>query len=247
MVDRDILKSELAPTPQCLSIDELGKLSAEQAGAHRHVSVCARCQTELALLREFESDKPMPGEGAAVAWMSAQLERRLGGIKNTTAETNRSRAASIQSSWLARLFAIPGFPIAAPIAAAAIVAAALLWLRSPREPELQANLGSGPTVYRSTEVQTIAPIGNLQKTPDAMQWKAVERAASYKILLSEVDQTEVWTAQTSDTSLTIPRAVVAKMKVGKPFLWKVSALDTNGQVLATSQPQRFVIVPDQTR
>ena len=168
-------------------------------------------------------------------------------LKKTGGVATRTKAGPAERSWFARLFAIPGFRIAAPVAAAAIVAAALLWLRSPKEPELQANLGAGSTVYRSTEVQTIAPVGNLQKTPDHMQWRAVESAASYKILMSEVDQTEVWTAQTSDTSLTIPRAVVAKMKVGKPFLWKVSALDTNGQVLATSQTQRFVIAPDQTR
>lgn len=246
MVDRDILKSELASTPECLSTDELGKLSPEQASAHRHVSGCARCQTELSLLRQFESDEPVPGEGAAVAWMSAQLERRLGEIKRTSV-ASRPRVESVERSWISRLFAVPGLRIAAPVAAAAIVAAALLWLRSPKEPELQANLGSGSTVYRSTEVQTIAPIGNLQKMPDTMQWKPVESAASYKIAMSEVDQTEVWTAQTSDTSLTIPRAVVAKIKVGKPFLWKVSALDAKGQVLASSQTQRFVIVPDQTR
>ena len=127
MVNRDILKSELAATPDCLSLDELSQLSAEQVEAHSHVSGCARCQTEMALLRKFESDEPVPGEGAAVAWVSAQLERRLNDIKNPALASRRREIDADQShSWFKRLFALPGFRLTAPIAGAAVVAAVAL-------------------------------------------------------------------------------------------------------------------------
>ena len=249
-MDRDTLKSALASTPDCLPVEKLGELSVEQARTHLHVSQCTRCQTELALLRQFESDQPLPGEGAAVAWISSQLERRLDQIKSpaTMAKHPKSDLATGRATWLSRLFSVPGFRFAAPIAAAAVVAvAALLLFRSPKEPELHANLGSGSTIYRSQEVQVVAPMGDLQKVPGKLEWKAVQGAAAYKILVTEVDRTEVWNTQTTDTFVTIPNSVAVKIRVRKPFYWKVTALDPNGAVLASSQAQRFVVTPEATR
>ena len=249
MADRETLKSELAATPDCLPIEELSRLSVDEASAHVHVAGCARCQTELALFRKFESEEPLPGEGAAVAWISAQLERRLDEIKNPAlhAKQQKSNAAE-HRSWVQRMFLVPGLRFAAPVAVAVAVAAiGFMMLRSPKEPELHANLGSGPVVYRSQEVQAIAPVGNLQKAPHSLEWKPIDGVALYKVSLEEVDHTEVWNAQTHDTSVTIPHSVVVNMKAGKPFLWKVTALDSNGAVFASSQAQRFVVERDQTR
>ena len=54
-------------------------------------------------------------------------------------------------------------------------------------------------------------------------------------------------AESNDTLMTMPAPVLAKMKAGKPFLWTVSALDPQGVVLASSQAQRFVVIPEKSR
>ena len=250
-MDRQALKSALVRTPECLSIEALGELSPEQARAHPHISKCMRCQTELALLREFESSDPLPGEGAAVAWISSHLERNLDEIKHPSGKAQRKLAQpSTRSaiSWWDRLFTQPSIRLWVPVGAlAAIALTVLLFVRSSREPELQANLGHETTVYRSQELQTIAPAGELRDAPKTLTWKAVSGAALYKVVITEVDHTEVWRAESKDTLMTIPAAVLIKMKAGKPFLWKVSALDPQGVVLASSQAQRFVVVPEKSR
>jgi hypothetical protein len=247
MLDRQTLKSALAATPDCLSIEELGDLSVDEARKHKHVSACAHCQTELTMLREFESSTPLADEGAAVAWISSHLERRLDEIKNPSRAVQRQlaeAAAPRTSSWLARLFAFPNMRVLAPIAAVvAIAVGGFLFLQSPKEPELQANLGHEPAIYRSQELQTVSPSGELLEAPKNLQWKPVPGATMYKFSITEVDHTEVWNGQTVDTLMTIPPSVLAKMRVGKPFLWKVSALDPQGAVLASSQAQRFVVAP----
>lgn len=244
MVDRNTLKSALGVTPDCLSPEQLAKLTADEVNGHTHLLNCARCQTELDLMREFESSKPLPGEGAAVAWISSQLEHRLDEIKNPAraAQSRRAGVPAERSSWFLRLISIPGFQVIAPMAAALAIVGSLLLLRSPKEPELQANLGGDTAVYRSQEVQILAPQGELTKAPSMLQWKSVTGAAVYKVVITEVDQTEVWSAQTNDTFMTIPVSVIGKMRVGKPFVWKVAALDPQGVVLASSQAQRFVVM-----
>ena len=107
MIDRQALKSALARTPECLSIEALGALSPDEARGHHHISGCVRCQTELALLREFESSDPLPDEGAAVAWISSHLERNLEAIKHPSGNAQR-KALHADSrpaiSWWDRLF-----------------------------------------------------------------------------------------------------------------------------------------------
>ncbi len=251
MMDRQALKSALARTPECLSIEALGALSPDEARGHHHISECVRCQTELALLREFESSDPLPDEGAAVAWISSHLERNLDAIKHPSGNAQRKalRADSRPAiSWWDRLFKQPSIRVWIPVGAvAAIALAALLFLRSSREPELQANLGHDTTVYRSQELQTIAPAGELREAPKTLTWKAVSGAATYRVAITEVDHTEVWRGESSDTLMTMPAPVLAKMKAGKPFLWTVSALDPQGVVLASSQAQRFVVIPEKSR
>lgn len=245
MLDRQALKSALATTPECLPLEKLEELSAEEVRTHKHVSQCARCQTELTLLREFETSEPLPGEGAAVAWISAQLERQQAEIKRPSRAAQRKRSkvqGQGSGSWLGRLFDYQTIRVWLPVTAALVLAAAafMVW-RSPKEPELHASLGNDPAIYRSLELQTIAPSGELSEIPKELKWNAVPEAATYKIKISEVDHTEVWNGQTVDTFVTIPASVVAKIRVGKPFIWQVTAVDQQGKTLASSQARRFVV------
>src|SRR5258705_7152478 len=102
MTDRDILKSSFAATPECLTLAQL-EILVEGKTTHPHLAVCPRCQAELAMLKSFESSTPLPDEGAAVAWISSHLDRRLDSIKNPS--RSRARAATqnleMKDSWLA--------------------------------------------------------------------------------------------------------------------------------------------------
>src|SRR5258708_21931423 len=66
-------------TEECLPLEVLERMtesSAADAKAAAHLAECAHCQTELSMLKSFEASVPSAEEGAAVAWIAAQLERK---------------------------------------------------------------------------------------------------------------------------------------------------------------------------
>jgi hypothetical protein len=238
MLNRSNFKAALATTPDCLSPEQLENLTGEAVQNHPHVAQCPRCQSELALLRSFESESPLADEGAAVAWISAQMERRLDQIKGA------SSGAQPEGSWIERWFGTRNVRWLAPVAAAAVVAVAgFVWMhsRNNKEPDLLASAGSGTAIYRSQEIEVVGPAGEVAQAPKSLQWKPFPGAADYKVEVMEVDHASLWTSQTIDNSVTIPASTRAKMLPGKPVLWQVTALSRQGQVLATSQVQRFSV------
>jgi hypothetical protein len=239
----DALKSK----PDCLTPAQLEKFaedsSLDSSLKNPHLAECSRCQTELALLKSFESSEPLPGEGAAVAWISARLERNLSQIKGVPGSRDMS-AEGGASSWFSRLFGGRTSRWLVPATAALVViVAGILVVENHRsdEPQLRADTGNGPIVYRSQEVETISPTGVLTEAPKSLQWKTSPGATRYKVTLTEVDDSPLWSDETSDSIVTIPEAILAKMLPGKPVLWRVTALDSQGRVLASSQAQRFSV------
>jgi hypothetical protein len=240
MFDRTQLKEVLRAKPGCLSSEELAKLREDSSLAHPHVESCLRCQAELELMKSFEADEPLADEGAAVGWISARLERNLDQIKNP------GRAVSVRSpqagSWYSRWLGNGSARWLMPITAVLILAVAgLFWMNRSHEPELRADAGNGPVIYRSEEVQTVGPAGELAQAPQVLQWKAIPQAASYKASIMEVDENPLWTGETRDELLTIPEPIRSKMLPGKTVLWRVTALDRQGRVLAVSQLRRFSV------
>ena len=234
-MNRETLKSALAPTSDCLTPQQLEAFLAEPQKQNAHLSSCARCQAELSMLQAFESDAPLPGEGAAVAWISSQLDRRMDQIKG------QSRAAASSSLW-ARVWSSWSTRILVPAAAVmAIAIGSFVMLRPAKEPELRADAGNGPVVFRSQQVDLVGPSGSVSEAPKSLAWKAFPGAALYKVSLMEVDRNPLWDAETNAISVEVPAAVRAKMLLGKTVLWQVTALDAQGKVLATSQAERLVV------
>jgi len=241
IVDRQLLKSALSASPDCLSPEQLEAFTKSDVQVPPHVAQCVRCQAELEMLRTFESNKPLPEEGAAVAWITSHLERQRDQIKSTSATRIASVTGKVKSSWAAWLFqpgkmrvAIPAFALTAAFLVGVVL------LRSPKEPELRADAGNHSSVFRSQEVQLVSPIGDIQQLPTQFTWKPYPGASNYKLTLMEIDHVPIWNGKSSDSNLTIPASTRGKMLPGKPFLWQVSALDASGRVLATSQVQKFV-------
>jgi len=241
MLNRSTLRAALQAKPGCLTPQQLEKLSEDSSLKDPHLAQCSRCQTELALLMSFESSEPLSDEGAGVAWISARLEQRLDLIKGS--HTPRKVEASEQAgSWISQLFGRRRSWWLVPVAAAVIIAAVgIAFLHRSREPQLRADAGKGPVVYRSREIEVIAPAGELPSAPKTLQWKAFAGALRYKVSIMEVDQEPLWLGETSDLVLTIPAAIRARMLPRKPLLWRVTALDSQGRTLASSQTQRFSV------
>lgn len=237
-MNRETLKSALAPTSDCLTPQQLEACMAEPHKQNAHLSSCAHCQAELAMLQAFESDAPLPGEGAAVAWISSQLDRRMDQIKG------QSRGATVAGASLwTRMWAGWNARILVPAAAVMAVAiASFVMLRPAKEPDLRADAGNGPVVFRSQQVDITGPVGSVSEAPKSFAWKAYSGAARYKISLMEVDRNPLWDAETGATSIALPDAIRGKLLTGKTVLWQVTALDAQGKVLATSQAERLVVL-----
>jgi hypothetical protein len=241
MLNRSSLNQALKGKDDCLTLQELEKLAEDSSIQNTHLAGCPRCQTELALLKAFESSEPLADEGAAVAWISKRLDQRLDEIKHGT-PLPAGRAPKQEEGWLLRFFRGPGIRWMVPVSVALVIAALGIGLmRRPQEPQLNARAGNGPAVYRSQEIQVIAPSGELAEAPKTLQWRPFSSAARYKVSIMEVDEVPLWSGETSDSNLTIPISKSARMLPGKPVLWQVTALDSQGRVLAASQVQRFFV------
>jgi hypothetical protein len=241
MLNRSSLNQAIKGKDDCLTLQELEKLVEDSSIQNSHLAGCPRCQTELALLKAFESSEPLPDEGAAVAWISKRLDQRQDEIKHGT-PSPAVRARPQEEGWFLRFFRGPGIRWMLPVSVALVIAVlGIGLLHRPREPQLNADAGNAPAVYRSQEIQVIAPSGEVAEAPKTLQWKPVSSAARYQVSIMEVDEVPMWSGETSDSNMTIPISTRASMLPGKPVLWRVTALDVQGRVLATSQVQRFSV------
>jgi hypothetical protein len=241
--EHSLLRKALSPSGACATPLELGRL-ADGSLAHfaaarlrDHVWKCARCQTELALLKEFEDAAPGPDEERAVKWISARLERRF---SESGAGSSRTRihdgAARPRRSWFAAVN-VGGFGLAA----AALTAAVTIGLREGRAPELTPPSPAASTVLRSAGITTLSPAGELDAPPTELRWEPRSDAASYSVQVMEVDRAGLWSAETRETLIALPQALRAKIVPGKPLLWEVVAKDAAGRTVAWSGKQRFRI------
>ena len=226
--DRDqpvTTRSALARTPDCVPIERLdAPLTPSEAG---HLASCGRCQSELALLSEFEDSTARAGEGAAVSWIVASLRRRGAPLSPSAAERPWWRWQA-QWQW-ARLAA------AAATIALVAVAGYGLW---DSEPAVRTGQNE-PRVYRAGGLQAVAPIGDVAAVPRQLQWAPFGGATVFEVRILEVDRAVLWQGTTTATQIEIPTGVIAQLVPGKTVLWEVSARDAAGAVVAESGTQRL--------
>lgn len=242
-IDTDSLKAALAPSADCATLEELGRL-AEAGPATRdpqvaeHVAGCLRCRTELALLAEFEAAAPRPDEQLAARWITARLDSELARLTRGAPEP--LRAAPDERPALRRPRRLGAQAVAGVLAlAAALVLFVNLRGRDVSAPVLSPDAGTAPTVFRSNAVTLVAPADDLAEPPTELRWEAVSGATSYSVTITEVDRTEIWRAEVRTPSAPLPVRIRARAVPGKPLLWQVVAKDATGGVVATSGVQRF--------
>jgi hypothetical protein len=219
-----IWQDAVAATKDCPPVEVLESVMEESSSDPRaaaHVAECPHCQSEIAMLRSFESSAPSENEGAAVAWITAQLER------NQKAPATQS-SSNVVPFWRA-MFRLPYMAASAAL----IVAIALgvsLYHGNDGKPQLGVpQVG----VYRG-EIH-LNTIGDLPQAPDQLTWEAVPGAASYSLEVDDVTGDKMWESKSTENSITLDPAVKAKMIPGKPLKWAVTAVDANGKELATGK------------
>jgi hypothetical protein len=219
-----IWQEAVAATKDCPTLEVLETVMEEKSTDPRaaaHVADCPHCQSEIAMLRSFESSVPSENEGAAVAWIAAQLERN-------------QKAPAAQSSARVIPFWRTMFRLPYMAAAAALVVAITLGV------SLYHSDNSQPTIhvpqygiYRG-EIKLITT-GELSQPPDQLTWEAVPGASSYSVEVDDVTGDKIWESKSSENSINLDPAVKAKMVPGKPLKWAVTAVDANGKDLATGK------------
>jgi len=220
----------------CLPLEVLERLmesanAPADAKAAAHLSGCAHCQTELAMLKRFETAEPSANEGAAVAWIAAKLQRRQG------APANQSSVPRV-SLWRT-MFRVPYL---AGAAALALVLALGISLYNPDSGKGGLKGPDVGTTYRSGEIKLLSPTGDLTQAPNEFRWEAVPGAASYTVELTDVLGTPLASAASTQPVLEATPQMKAIVQAGKPIKWKVTARDASGKVIADSSGGNFKIM-----
>ncbi len=209
------IRNELAPTSECMAIERLGQALTDRE--RNHLAGCARCQSELALWREFETNEVRAEDEADVQAIVGELRR----------PKDAARATNV----------VPFRPRMLAVAAMLVIAVAVAFLVENREPSVNVAAG-GDSAYRSASVEVVAPKGDLATAPAELRWNMVAGAKQYDVAVFEVDRTNLWHVTAADTHVALPSSVVAQCVPGKTLLWQVTAR-RDATVIAQSGIQRF--------
>jgi len=223
-----------AATKECLPLETLERMAdntSRDAKAAAHLAGCAHCQTELAMLKNFEQSTPSADEGAAVAWIAAQLERRQ------NAPVAQQKAATVP--FWRTMFRVPYLAGAAALAAVLILGVSLYNRDSDGPGKLNPGIGSGQ--FRSGSIHLVSPIADQSSAPAEFRWDAVQGASSYSVELKDVAGITLASAKSAQNVLQVTPEMKASMISGKPLKWKVTALDAAGKEIANSGLEQFKV------
>jgi len=238
-----VWRDAVSASNECPSLEVLEKVmegSSPDPASEAHVADCPHCQSEISMLRKFEYSVPSEDEGAAVAWIAAQLER------NQQARSAQPAKLAVVPFWRT-MFRVPYMA-----AAAALIAAIAIGISMYVSEDHKPGIG-GPVVgtnFRSGEIQLTTPSGDLNQAPEQLSWKTWPDAASYRVEITgiDIDHTVVGNGLTTQSSFTVTPEMKAKMLPGKPLEWTVTAMDATGKELATGKGRfRVAIKMDQQK
>src|SRR4029077_14344888 len=166
-------------TDECLPLEVLERMTKSSSAdpkAAAHLAECPHCQTELSMLKSFEASVPSADEGAAVAWIAAQLERKqnASSLQQKMVRQKMAKPAAERVSFWRAMFKLPYMAGAGALAAVLILAGSLYNGGNSNNPSL--HNPNGPEIYRSDVVKLIAPLGEMAQAPEEFRWEAVKGA-----------------------------------------------------------------------
>lgn len=220
-----IWRDSVSATKDCPPLEVLERVVEQTSSDPKvaaHVSACPHCQTEMAMLRSFESSTPSADEGGAVAWITAQLERNQHAPAAKTPTT-------VVPFWRT-LFRLP-YVAAAAVLIVAITLGISMYRSNNGQPGFVFH-GAG-TTYRG-EIH-LDLNSNLSQPPEQLTWEAVPGAVSYSVEIDDVTGDKIWQSSSTQNSIRVDPELKSKMRPGKPLKWTVTALDAKGNELATGK------------
>jgi hypothetical protein len=230
-----IWRDAVSATADCISMEELHQL-LEDTSSHvnraRHVDGCPHCQADLALIKNFESPNPNDEEAAAVAWIVAKLS-----------QTSREAALPFAPPARKNHFWRPPYLLGGVAAALAVVLGVSLFMHYQAGRPVPIVEPSALQTMRSASLYLTAPSGSVLQTPSSFQWESLQGARSYSIEVMEVDGSILWSGQAGANVLVVNPDLAKKLQPNRVFIWKVTARDSSGNVVATSNQERFIIKP----
>ncbi len=229
-----IWQEAAAETKDCLPLEVLEQMmdnTSRDAKAATHLAGCAHCQTELAMLKNFEHSTPSADEGAAVAWIAAQLERQ----QNAPAAQQKVTPVPF---WR-MMFRVPYMAGAAALAAVLIFGISLYHGNPDGPGKINPGLGNGQ--FRSGAIHLVSPITDQNSVPAEFRWDAVQGANSYRVELKDVAGITLASAKSSQNVLPVSPDMKAVMVSGKPLKWTVTAMNADGKEIANSSTEQFKI------
>jgi hypothetical protein len=217
-IPSDQLRAAFQPAPDCPDIGELGRYLHQPEGCPpsigAHVSQCFVCQAELELMRQFDSAEILPEEELPLKHITQKLAK-------ARVPPKRDHKARI---WAA--------------AACLLVTSGAVYYWRQAEPVIS---GGPSQVLRTQQLRLTMPAGDQTSVPAGFRWEPFAGAASYHLKVMEVDRTTIWENKVNGPGVTTPTTLAAKIVPGKTLLWEVSALDSVGHTIATSEALAFRI------
>jgi hypothetical protein len=220
-------------TNECLPLEVLERMTESSSAdpkAAAHLAGCPHCQTELTMLKSFEASVPSADEGAAVAWIAAQLER------NQKAPAAKQAVARVP--FWRTMFRVPYLAGAAALAVVLALGISLYHGNPDGPRKISDTYGKG--TFRGG-VHLVSPVGDLAQAPAEFRWDAVPGASSYQVELKDVAGVTLASATSTQNVLPVTPEMKANMTSGKPLTWKVTALDASGNAVADSSGGSFKI------
>lgn len=227
-----IWQDAVSATKDCPGLEVLERVmeeSSSDAKTAAHVAECPHCQAEMAMLRSFENSEPSPDEGAAVAWIAAQLGKQQ---RATAAKPSPKVVPFWRSLMQVRYMA----------AAAALIIAITVGISLRHSDDGKPGFSSGQpaqTIYRGELHLTTA--GDLNGTPQQLTWEAEPGATNYRVEVTDVTGDKLWEGSATQNSINVDPELKAKMTPGKPLNWTVTALDATGKELASGKGKFRVV------
>lgn len=219
------------PPPEAYLADELAALDkAARERLDAHAATCAACAAERDLAAGFDA--------SATAEERRDVERIVRRLERRPPHGRRPGWGWGSLSWT-DLVRTPAFQLAA---AAVLVIGVGLGVREAATPP---TLGTAPdpSAVRSSTLELLSPVGELAGLPDALRWQEVEGAELYRVSVLAVDDSELWSAETTRPSIEIDERLGAAVRPAVWYRWRVEALDRAGSRIAWSPEARFRVAP----
>lgn len=96
---------------------------------------------------------------------------------------------------------------------------------------------------RGSEVETVAPAGDVAEIPRELRWVAVEGASSYRVRITTVDGSVLWEGTALAPFVSLPADVAGRLHRAVLYTWTVEVLGPDGARLASSEAVRFKVRP----